>query len=429
MLDLKNINPLIKQISEEKDLPFEKVFEALENALAAAYKKEYGSKNQIIKCTINPETGETNFYRLFLVVDEQMIKKEEEENENKEKQEKIENENKILVKFNNERHMLLEDALKINPQAKPGEEILIPLEPKMEFSRIAAQTAKQVILQKLKEIERETILKEFKEKEEKIVSGVIQRIDKKYLYVDLGKTIGLMPISEGIPGEHYKIGERRKFYLFKIEEKKGTPVIYLSRSHPKFVSKLFEMEVPEIANGIVEIKAIAREPGQRTKMAVISHNENVDPVGACVGQKGTRVGVIIEELKGEKIDIIPYSEEPTKYVSYALGPAKVKEAEVISERREVRVYLEPDQISLAIGKNGQNVRLAAKLTGWRIDVRSILNPQETVEGGLAEASEESKETKEEENKDKEIKEEPEETNEEKIEPGKQQENKSDNPKN
>lgn len=425
MLDLKNINPLVRQIAEEKDLPVEKVFEALENALAAAYKKEYGNKNQIIRCKIDPETGDTNFYRVFLVVDESMIKKEEEENvkEKTEKDQGEKTENKILVRFNPERHLMIEEALKINPNAKVGEELLIPLETKMEFSRIAAQTAKQVILQKLKEIERETIIEEFKEKEGKIVSGVIQRIDKKYIYVDLGKTIGLMPVSEGIPGEYYKVGERRKFYLLKLEEKKGSPVIYLSRSHPKFVSKLFELEVPEIANGIVEIKSIAREPGQRTKIAVVSNNENVDPVGACVGQKGTRVAVIIEELKGEKIDIIPYSEEPTKYVSYALGPAKVKEAEVISEKREVRVFLDPDQISLAIGKNGQNVRLAAKLTGWRIDVRSILNPQQTVEGGVADSSEEPAQTSEETSEET-IEKTPEETSEENIEEPSSEENKS-----
>ncbi len=392
MIDIKTITPLIKQIAEEKDLPVEKVFEALEACLAAAYKKEYGAKTHIYRCKIDQETGEVQFFRAFLVVDDELKNTSEAFSEKDKKEIQSEIVEKSPTKFNPDRHMILSEATKINPEAKIGEEILIPVEVKTDFSRIAAQTAKQVILQKLKEIERESIINEFKEKEGKIVSGVIQRIDKKNIYVDLGKTIGIMPVSEGIPGEHYKLGERRKFYLLRLEEKKGSPVIFLSRSHPKFVSKLFEMEVPEIANGIVEIKAIAREAGQRTKIAVLSHNENVDPVGACVGQKGTRVAVIIEELKGEKIDIIPYSEEPTKYVSYALGPAKVKEAEVISDRREVRVFLQPDQISLAIGKNGQNVRLAAKLTGWRIDVRSILNPQETVEGGLADSTESSPES-------------------------------------
>lgn len=394
MLDLRNINPLIKQIAEEKDLPTEKVFEALENALAAAYKKEYGNKNQIIKCKINPETGEVQFFRAFWVVDKDNLKEDEEEQPDKsaeqksekffEQAENVEEEGKgekLLVRFNPERHILLEEAQKTNPQIKVGEEILIPLEEKMDFSRIAAQTAKQVILQKLKEIEREIIINEFKEKEGKIISGTIQRIDRGNIYIDLRKTIGLMPVSEGIPGEHYRIGERKKFYILKLDERRSIPTVLLSRSHPKFVSKLFESEVPEIANGIVEIKAIAREPGSRTKIAVASNNENVDPVGACVGQKGTRIAVILDELKGEKIDVIPYSEEPAKYVSYALGPAKVEEAEVISDKREVRVFLQPDQLSLAIGKNGQNVRLAAKLTGWRIDIRSILNPTEKIENG------------------------------------------------
>ena len=254
---------------------------------------------------------------------------------------------------------------------------------KSDFSRIAAQTAKQVILQKLKELEKETILSEFKEKEGMVISGIIQRIERRNIYIDLGRTFGVLYANEGIPGEHYQIGERKKFYVLRLEEKGRGPTILLSRCHPKFVSHLFEMEVPEISEGVVEIKSIAREPGNRTKIAVDSKDENVDPVGACVGQKGTRVTTIIDELNGEKIDIIPYSEEPTKYVASALGPAKIKEAEIISEKREVRVFVPPDQISLAIGKNGQNVRLAAKLTGWKIDIRSALAPEETIEGGTA----------------------------------------------
>jgi N utilization substance protein A len=272
-----------------------------------------------------------------------------------------------------------------------GDEIEFDLEsPSSEFGRIAAQTAKQVILQKLKEFERETVLSEFKEKEGKIVNGIIQRIERKNIYVDLGKTFGVLYINEGIPREYYRVGERKKFYILRLEEKGRGPTILLSRSHPKFVSGLFEIEVPEISEGIVEIKSIAREPGNRTKIAVASNEESVDPVGACVGQKGTRVTTIIDELNGEKIDIIPYSEEPAKYVAAALGPAKISETEVISEKREVRVFVPPEQLSLAIGKNGQNVRLAAKLTGWKIDIRSALAPEETVQDGIAEAEEQTK---------------------------------------
>lgn len=411
MLDLKTLKPLIRQIAEEKGLSEQKIFEALEVAFAAAYKKEYGNKMQVIRAEINSENGKIKFWQVKTVVDkssiladEEQIEKEQidkvQKNKSNEKSEESEgDEEKIRkIKFNPEKHILLEEARKIKPNAKIDEEITFPLEMKDDFSRIAAQTAKQVILQKLKELEKETILSEFKEKEGKIVSGIIQRIERKNIYVDLGKTFGVLYANEGIPREHYQTGDRKKFYILRLEEKGRGPIILLSRAHPKFVSRLFEMEVPEIAEGVVEIKSIAREPGNRTKIAVDSNDENVDPVGACVGQKGTRVTTIIDELNGEKIDIIPYSEEPTKYVSSALGPARIKEAEIISEKREVRVFVPHDQISLAIGKNGQNVRLAAKLTGWKIDIRSALAPEETIEGEAAEEKEKKPEKTEKEPK-------------------------------
>jgi N utilization substance protein A len=378
MIDLKLLNPLIHQIAEDRGLPEEKIIEAVEAALAAAYKKEYGKKTQIIKAKLDPQTGEVNFWQVKIVVSpEQLLKPEEEEQE-------IVEEGKI--KFNPDKHILLEEAKLIKPDVQPGDEITFPLEAKEDFGRIAAQTAKQVILQKLHELEKSNIIEEFKDKENKIVSGTIQRIERNIIYVDLGKTFGVLFPNEAIPGEHYRIGDRKKFYVLRLENKGGSPVIILSRSHPKFVSKLFEMEVPEISEGIVEIKSISREAGSRTKIAVASNDENVDPVGSCVGQKGTRVATIIDELNGEHIDIIPYSEEPAKYVADALGPAKVKDTEIFPERREIRVFVPPDQISIAIGKNGQNVRLAAKLTGWKIDVRSQMNPNETIAGGTAEAT-------------------------------------------
>ena len=417
MLDLKTLKPLIRQIAEEKGLSEQKVFEALEVAFAAAYKKEYGKKMQVIRAEINPDNGQVKFSQVKNVIDKSSViteeeeKKEEEINSTKKSKGK-KDENEVTededrkIKFNPERHILLEEAKKIKSNVKIDEEIVTPLDVKSDFSRIAAQTAKQVILQKLKELEKETILSEFKEKESTVISGIIQRIERQNIYVDLGKTFGVLYANEGIPGEHYQIGERKKFYILRLEEKGRGPIILLSRCHPKFVSHLFEMEVPEISEGVVEIKSIAREPGNRTKIAVDSKDENVDPVGACVGQKGTRVTTIIDELNGEKIDIIPYSEEPTKYVASALGPAKIKEAEIISERREVKVFVPPDQISLAIGKNGQNVRLAAKLTGWKIDIRSALAPEETIEGGVANIKEEKKpdETKEKTSKTKQVKE-------------------------
>ncbi|MGB9763304.1 MAG: transcription termination factor NusA [Minisyncoccia bacterium] len=394
MINLKLLNPLINQISEEKGLPKEQIIEAVEAALAAAYKKEYGKKPQIIKAKLDLETGETKFYQVKIVVSpDQLLKPEEEENQETLQEKKI--------KFNPDKHILLDEAKTIKEDAQVGDEIIFPLEAKENFSRIAAQTAKQVILQKLHELEKNNIIEEFKDKENKIVSGIIQRIERNIIYVDLGKTFGVLFPNEAIPGEHYKIGERKKFYVLRLENKSGNPVIILSRSHPKFVSKLFEMEVPEISEGLVEIKSISREPGSRTKIAVAANDENIDPVGSCVGQKGTRVATIIDELNGERIDVIPYSEEPTKYVADALGPAKVKDAEIFPDRREIRVFVPPDQISLAIGKNGQNVRLAAKLTGWKIDVRSQINPNEIIVNGTAEAdeinNEEENEIKHEEN--------------------------------
>ena len=388
MLDLKTLKPLIRQIAEEKGLSEQKVFEALEVAFAAAYKKEYGQKMQVVRAEIDTEVGKVKFWQVKIVVDKSSILTEEEADETKKNKADEESEETHKIRFNPERHILLEEAKKINPSVKVDEEIVTPLEVKSDFSRIAAQTAKQVILQKLKELEKETILSEFKEKEGKVISGIIQRIERNNIYVDIGKAFGVLYANEGIPREHYQVGERKKFYILRLEEKGRGPTILLSRSHPKFVSELFEMEVPEINEGVVEIKSIAREPGSRTKIAVASKDESIDPVGACVGQKGTRVTTIIDELNGEKIDIIPYSEEPTKYVAAALGPAKIEEAEIISEKREVRVFVPPDQTSLAIGKNGQNVRLAAKLTGWKIDIRSALAPEEVIEGGAAETKKE-----------------------------------------
>ena len=386
MFNLKTLNLILRQVAEEKGLPKEKVLEAVEEALAKAYKKDYAKKTEIIRAKINPETGETQFWQVKLVVDKSMLN----EGEEKEEEKKEENEEDKKIKFNPDRHILLEEAQEINPQIKVGEELILPLENKTEFSRIAAQTAKQVILQKLHEFEREFVINEFKDKVGTVVSGVIQRIEGKNVYVDLGKALAIMPLSESIPNEYLKIGERKKFYVLSIEDKPRGPMVLLSRSHPKFVIKLFEMEVPEINEGLVEIKSIAREPGSRTKIAVISHQEEVDPIGSLVGQRGTRVAVVIDELNGEKIDIVEYSEEPAKFVAQALGPAKVDEVEILTDRREVRLFVPPEQLSLAIGKNGQNVRLAAKLTGWRIDVRSSMEPERTVESGVAEAEETEK---------------------------------------
>ncbi len=390
MFNLKDLGKAINQVAEEKGLKPESVIDAIESSLAAAYKKEYGERGEMVRAKLNVKTGELNFWQVKTVVDETTVRLDEEGGGVETKgaaREEDEGETK-LPRYNPERHILCKDARKEKPDAELGEEITFPLEPHENFGRIAAQTAKQVILQKLRESERDSILSEWRDKEGQIVSGLIQRFERGHIYVDLGRTVGVMFANEAIPGEHYRPTERLRFLVLAVQEDTRLPGIILSRSHPKFVSKLFELEVPELAEGIVEIKAITREPGNRTKIAVASKAEGVDPVGAFVGQRGTRVMAVNNELGSEKIDIIEWAEEPEKFVAHALSPAKVQSVEILP-RREARVYVSEDQLSLAIGKGGQNVRLAAKLTGWKIDVRSQTRPEEVQEGGVAAGSQEA----------------------------------------
>jgi N utilization substance protein A len=301
-----------------------------------------------------------------------------------EEEEKSEDETPALPRYNPDRHIMLVEAKKVKPDVQVGEELEFPLETREDFGRIAAQTAKQVILQRLREAERDSILKEFQNRGGEIVSGAVQRFDRGNIFIDLGRATGIMFASEAIPGEHYRPGERLRFYIMAIQEETKIPGIILSRSHPNFVKKLFALEVPEIADGTIEIKAIAREPGSRTKVAVASNVDGVDPVGSCVGPRGTRVMSVSNELGQEKVDVVEWSDDPAKFISNALSPAKAKEVEVLP-RREAKVYIPEDQLSLAIGKGGQNVRLAAKLTGWRIDVRSQARPEEVQTEGVAES--------------------------------------------
>ena len=287
-----------------------------------------------------------------------------------------------LPRFNSERHITLEEAKKIKKTIAINDELTFQLEMHDDFGRIAAQTAKQVILQKLRESERDSILNEWRDKEGQIVSGMVQRFERGNVFIDLGRTIGVMFANESIQGEHYRSGERLRFLVLAVQEDTRLPGIILSRSHPKFVTELFRMEVPELAEGAIEIRAIAREPGNRTKVAVASTSEGVDPVGALVGQRGTRVMAVNNELGNEKIDIAEWSDDPEIFIANSLSPAKVEKVEILP-RREARAYVPESQLSLAIGKGGQNVRLAAKLTGWKIDVRSQTRPEETQEGGTA----------------------------------------------
>ena len=274
------------------------------------------------------------------------------------------------VRYNPERHLMIEDASEIKEDVKVGDEIEIALEPKQSYGRIAAQTAKQVILQKIKEAEREMILDEYRSKEGEIVSGIIQRIKGPNIFVDIGKTLGVLSKDEQVSRESYRVGQRMKAYLIKVEETPKGPMIFLSRVSPELIRKLFELEATEVSAGSVEIKAIAREAGSRSKVAVYSEAEGIDPIGAVVGQKGTRVSAVTSELGGEKIDIVEYHPEIEKFIANALAPAKDIEIKLLDDERALAIVPD-DQLSLAIGKDGQNVRLEAKLTGWKIEVKEL----------------------------------------------------------
>jgi len=375
-MDIKSFASAIAQIAEEKGISSEKVLEGIEMAIAAAYKKDYGGKGQVIKAKLDSESGEVKFWQVKQVLDEKMIYSEAELSEMKAKvgqktksssAEELETGKK--VRFNPEKHIMLKEAKKIKPKIKVGEELEIVLKAQKDYGRIAAQTAKQVIMQRLREAERESIFEEYKSKENQIVSGIVQRIEGKNVFLDIGKTLGILSKEEQVPGEFYRPGQRLKVFVLKVEETPRGPVVFLSRAYPKLISKLFELEVPEISSGQVQIKSIAREAGSRSKIAVASNMKEIDPIGSAVGQRGTRVMAVINELGGEKIDIIEYSEDPEKYIINSLSPAKVLEVKIMPKNKALAIVPE-DQLSLAIGKNGQNVRLAAKLTGWKIDVRS-----------------------------------------------------------
>jgi N utilization substance protein A len=368
-MDPKQFLTAIAQIAEEKGISQEQIIETIEMAIAAAYKKDYGQKGQNIKIRFNPETGEFKVFQVFLVVDESMLRPEEPEATEEPEETEEEGEEK-KIRFNPLKHMMVEEARKIKKDIKPDEELEIELEAHDDFGRIAAQTAKQVIIQRLREAEREVVYDEYKDREGEIVGGIVQRIEGRNAFVDIGKTVGILFSDEQIPGEFYRIGQRLRVYILKVERGPRGTNIYLSRAYPKVVSKLFAIEVPEIAAGTVVIKSIAREPGSRTKIAVSSLEEGVDPVGSLVGQKGIRVQTVINELNGEKIDIIEWNEDMAKFIANALSPAKILDVELAEKKREAIAVVPEDQLSLAIGQRGQNVRLAAKLTGWKIDVKS-----------------------------------------------------------
>lgn len=371
MLDLKTMKSALEQLEEERKIPKEKIIEAIEQALAAAYKKDYGKKGQIIRAHFNEDTGETEFYQVKIIVDDSLVKQVDETSETEESDSEENDDGDDRVRFNDEHHIMIDDAKKIKNDAEVEEEIIFPLEAMEDFGRIAAQTAKQVIIQKIREAERGSIIDEYGDKEGEIINGYIQKVERGMVYIDFARATGIMPKEEQIPGEFYRRGDRIRAYLYSVEETPRGVNLKLSRTHPKFLEALFAIEAPEIASGVVEIKAIAREPGSRSKIAVFSNDEHIDPVGSCVGQKGSRVTTVMAELGGEKIDIIPWSEDPIVFIGNSLSPAKALDIEMDEEGHKTTVEVADEELSLAIGKGGQNVRLAAKLTGWRIDIKGI----------------------------------------------------------
>ena len=371
MFDLKVINSVLSELEEVRGIPREKIIEAIEAALATAYKKEYGKRGQIIRSTFDIGTGETNFFQVKIVVDNTRVIFEDElveiEGMAPDEAEKAMGER---VVYNPEHHILLEDAKKIKKGVQLDEEIVFSIESPGDYGRIAAQTAKQVIMQKIREAEKVSVVSEFGQREGEIVTGTVQRIERGNIFIDMGRATGLLPFEEQIPGERFNQGERVRAYLYRVEESPRGVFLRLSRSHPQFLEKLFEAETPELANSTVTIKAIAREAGYRSKIAAEAKDPHIDPVGALVGQRGVRVSTVMSELRGEKIDVIEWSPEPKRFIEEALSPAKILDIEVNEEGRTAVVHVSEDQQSLAIGKGGQNVRLAAKLTGWKIDIQS-----------------------------------------------------------
>ena len=376
MLDIKALKLALEQLETERRIGRDKLVDAIEQSLAAAYKKEYGKKGQVIRAMIDLDAGAVSFEQVKTVVDDTLVRFLAED------EEIAEDDTDMRERFNEEKHILLDDAQMIKAGATIGDELVFTLEPKDDFGRIAAQTAKQVIMQRIREAERTSIMEEFGGKEGDIISGYIQKIDRGSVFVDFNRATGIIPISEQIPGERYVRGARIRAYLYHVEDTPRGITLRLSRTHPKFLEKLFALESPEVASGVVEIKAIAREPGSRSKIAVWTEDANIDPVGSCVGQKGVRVSTVMNELGGEKIDIIEWSPETSEFIQKSLSPARVLDLELNDEEHKVSVEVTPDQLSLAIGKGGQNVRLAAKLTGWKIDIK----------GSEAEVTEETEST-------------------------------------
>jgi N utilization substance protein A len=386
---MSDITNAIKQICEEKGLSYEAVITTIESALAAAYRKDYGEKNQNIKVEYNPETNGSKVFDIKTVVEdvpeeelaaiEEAAEAFEAKPRGKREDKKVETLVEVAPvvdgeveeekhRFNPKTEIQISEAKVLDKKYKVGDEIKTELETHDEYGRMAAQTAKQVIIQRLREAERDMVFGEFKDKEHEVITGFVQRREGRVVLIDLGKATGVIPPEEQIRGERYNSGERLKFYVKEVKITPRGPEIVLSRTSEEILKKVFFLEIPEISNGLVEIKGVAREAGSRSKVAVFAQTENIDPIGSCVGQRGSRIQTIIRELGGEKIDIIEFNEDAQIYIANALAPAKVEDVKLVTDERQAYITVKDDQLSLAIGKDGQNVRLAAHLTGWKIDI-------------------------------------------------------------
>lgn len=367
LIDSNELIIALEDLEKEKGIKKDYMLESIETALVTAYKRNYDSNTENVKVTMNGETGEIHVYAEKEVV------------------ETVEDD-KIQIN--------LEDAHKINKKLSIGDIAQIEIIPR-DFGRIAAQTAKQVIIQKIREASRNVLFDEFTERKGEIISGIVQKADGAIVVIDLGKLEGVMPLKEQIPTEKYKVNDKIRGYVLDVERGvKGAPQVIVSRANGDFVRKLFELEIPEIYEGIIEIKSVSRDPGSRSKVAVYSPDENIDPVGSCVGQKGIRIQNIINELNGEKIDVIEWNPDPSIYISAALLPAQVLAVDINEEEKFAQVIVPDDQLSLAIGKSGQNVRLAAKLTNWKIDIKSESQFREMIANQNNEESEAAEEAEE-----------------------------------
>ena len=430
---MSEISQAIKLICDEKKLSYEAVLETIESALAAAFRKDFGEKNQNIKVEFDPEKGKSKVYDVKTVVEdmpeEELVEEEEEEtidpgldkrsgagpsldkqdeagpsldkqdqsrrdqadgadkSEEEETDKGLAEPEEEVRKFNPKTEIQITDAKLIKKTAKIGDEIKTKLDIPDEFGRMAAQTAKQVIIQKLREAERNMVFEDFKGKEGEVIAGVVQRREGRMVLIDLDKAVGHLLMEDQVRGERYNTGDRIKVYVKEVRMTPKGPEILLSRTSEEILKKVFYLEIPEISNGLIEIKAVAREAGNRSKVAVQAQGENVDPIGSCVGQRGARIQTIISELGGEKIDIIEYDEDSVKFIINALAPAKVLSVDINEKDKSAKVKVSEDQLSLAIGREGQNVRLAARLVGWKLDIIGETGKKIEIEGEKKEEKE------------------------------------------